>query len=338
VLVSVTIAVTACGCSGPQPTATSPTATSASASAVPAPGLIAFARSPDSSWTTAALFVSNANGTNAHQLTQPPAAALDDQPDWAPDGSHIVFSRCSPTYCRLLMVGADGTKLTPLTQDCASGPSSKCEQGEGASFSPDGHFLAYGWASGDVVNDQIEHSQVYVMNADGTGKHAVTNFAPPYSGDAGDPHWSPDGKQLVFSRSNAGATQPTGGRALFIVNVDGSGLRQLTPWALGAGGQADWSAASNLIAFRAVNDEEVGIGNFYTIRPDGTSITQVTQFTGITISDKVSFSPDGHRIIFARKNGVELSALFIIGIDGTNLQRVSNSPEPENAPDWLLRP
>jgi len=120
--------------------------------------------------------------------------------------------------------------------------------------------------------------------------------------------------------------------------VDGSGLRQLTPWVLGAGGQADWSAASNLIAFRAVNDEELGIGNFYTIRPDGTSVTQVTHFTGITISYKVSFSRDGQRFIFARHTGVEPSALFTIGIDGTNLQRVGNSPESDTAPDWFLRP
>jgi Tol biopolymer transport system component len=336
-LVSVTIAVTACGGSGPHSTATSPTAPSAVASAVPATGLIAFVRSPDSTRTTDALFVSNADGSNARQLTRPPADTLDDAPDWAPDGSHIVFTRCLPTYCRLLMVGADGTNLTPLTPDCGSGPlRSTCEQGNTASFSPDGRFLAYGWASGNVVTDEIEHSQVYVMNADGTGKRAVTNFAP-YSGDAGDPQWSPEGKQLVFSRSNAGPTQPTGGRALFIVNVDGSGLRQLTPWALGAGGQADWSPASNLIAFRAVNDEELGIGNFYTIHPDGSSVTQVTQFTGITISYKVSFSPDGQRIIFARHDGVGPSALFTIGIDGTNLQRVGNSPESDTGPDWLPR-
>ena len=339
VLVSVTIAVTACSNSGPQQTGTSPLAPSSATSAVPALGLIVFSRSPDSSRTTAALFVSNADGSNARQLTRPPAAAQDDEPDWAPDGSHIVFTRCLPTYCRLLMVGADGTNLTPLTQDCGSGPvPSTCEQGNSASFSPDGRFIAYGWASGNVVDDEIEHSQVYVMNADGTGKHAVTNFAPPYSGDAGGPHWSPDGKQLAFNRSNAGPTQPTGGRALFIVNVDGSGLRQLTPWALGAGGQADWSAASNLIAFRAVNDEELGIGNFYTIHPDGTSVAQVTHFTGITISYKVSFSPDGKRFIFARHTGVEPSALFTIGIDGKNLQRVGNSPESDTAPDWFLRP
>ena len=235
-------------------------------------------------------------------------------------------------------VGADGTNVAPLTQDCGFGPlSSTCEQGDTASFSRDGRFLAYGWASGNVVNEEIEHSQVYVMNADGTGKRALTNFAP-YSGDAGGPQWSPDGKQLVFSRSNAGATQPTGGRALFIVNVDGSGLRQLTPWALGAGGQADWSAASNLIGFRAVRDEELSIGNFYTIHPDGTSVTQVTQFTEITISYKVSFLPDGQRIIFARHDGLGPSALFTIGIDGTNMQRVGNSPESDTAPDWFLRP
>ena len=44
-----------------------------------------------------------------------------------------------------------------------------------------------------------------------------------------------------------------------------------------------------MIVFRAVEDDEAGKGNFYTIHPDGTGLTQVTQFTDTVISHKVAF-------------------------------------------------
>jgi len=82
----------------------------------------------------------------------------------------------------------------------------------------------------------------------------------------------------VYARSNASASKPAGGRALFIIDLDGSHERQLTPWSAGADGTPDWSS-TNLIVFRAVADEESGNGNFFTVHPDGTALTQITHFT-----------------------------------------------------------
>jgi Tol biopolymer transport system component len=111
-----------------------------------------------------------------------------------------------------------------------------------------------------------------------------------YAGDAGGVAWSPDGKRLVYARSNASASKPAGGRALFIIDLDGSHERQLTPWSAGADGTPDWSS-TNLIVFRAVADEESANGNFFTVHPDGTALTQITHFTDTVNQPQGRFLP-----------------------------------------------
>ena len=50
-------------------------------------GQIAFRRYFDESQTFGAVFTVNANGTDAKQVTRPPAGVVDDQPEWAPDAA-----------------------------------------------------------------------------------------------------------------------------------------------------------------------------------------------------------------------------------------------------------
>jgi TolB protein len=57
------------------------------------------------------------------------------------------------------------------------------------------------------------------MNADGTGLRRLTS-----TGRYLTPHWSPDGRQIVFHR----AVGSSGRFQLFLINADGTGERQLT--------------------------------------------------------------------------------------------------------------
>ena len=79
------------------------------------------------------------------------------------------------------------------------------------------------------------------MNADGTGRRQVTQRNPGSSWDS-EPQWSPDGTKLVFVRHDFGRDAD----AVFTANVDGSGVFQVTPWALNAGGDPDWSPDGKL--------------------------------------------------------------------------------------------
>lgn len=171
------------------------------------------------------------------------------------------------------------------------------------------------------------------MTADSKRQRQLAHF-PDYSGDVNGVQWSPDGKRLVFAITFASFSDPPDGRALYVINADGTGQRQLTPWSLGAHGIPDWSAKTNRIAFRAVEDEEAGKGNFFTIGPDGKDLTQVTHFTDTVISHRVGFSPDGKWITFGKAATNGANDVFTIKVDGTDLQPVTHAPEADTSPDW----
>ncbi len=92
-------------------------------------------------------------------------------------------------------------------------------------------------------------SEVYVMNADGSGKRNLTRNRA--SDDY--PTWSPDGRRLAFLRGRDFYSYQ-----LYLVNADGSGLRRLTlrvpegtPETTGPrrGGQLVWSPDGRTIYF-----------------------------------------------------------------------------------------
>ena len=87
--------------------------TTADATAPGANGSISFRRFFDASQETGAVFAIAADGKGERQITTPPTGGLDDQPDWAPDGSLIAFTRCAGRTlpCHVFVVAPDGTGL-----------------------------------------------------------------------------------------------------------------------------------------------------------------------------------------------------------------------------------
>jgi TolB protein len=68
------------------------------------------------------------------------------------------------------------------------------------------------------------------MNADGSGQQLLTR------GGSG-PHWSPDGRRIVFVSKRGGS------RDIWIMSADGSGQRNLTPGAGRRESSPVWSPA-----------------------------------------------------------------------------------------------
>ena len=129
----------------------------------------------------------------------------------------------------------------------------------------------------------------------------------------------------MFQVQNLQTADPPNRRAFFVVGVDGSGLRQLTPWSLNAGGRPDWSPDGRLILFRTISISNRHHGNLYTIHPDGGGLRKLTSYPAPKTVLNGSFSPDGKWIAFSRFTKGPYPAVYVMRLDGTGLRRVSEN-------------
>jgi len=135
------------------------------------------------------VFVINTDGTGERQLTTDPAR--DIAPDWSPDSRRIVFtSDRSGAEAIYTMSAADGSDVQKLTADSLFAGIAR--------YSPDGSRLAF---VDEFCGNCIE-SDLWVMNADGSGQRQVTNSADNEIMAA----WSKDGGRVVvdLARITAG--------------------------------------------------------------------------------------------------------------------------------------
>jgi Tol biopolymer transport system component len=160
--------------------------------------------------SSAHLFVANADGVDAHQLTSGPY--VDDQGVWSPDGSHIVFRRFGADERGLYVMNADGSDPVLVAPGSAEYPP------YAPAWSPDGSRIAF------TMNSR-RGAAIYVMNADGSGLVPLTAGEPNFDAE---PAWSPDGTLIAFSREISGPGAQYVSGDIYIMRADGSDVTQLT--------------------------------------------------------------------------------------------------------------
>lgn len=175
-----------------------------------------------------------------------------------------------------------------------------------ATLSPDGSLIVF-------TSDRSGDLELYTMNVDGSNVQQVTDGLG-YDGGA---FFSPDGTELIFRASRPqteedikvyqdllaeGLVQP-GAMELFICNVDGSNLRQITDL-----GGANWAPyfhpSGEKVLFASNHHTESGRQfNLFIINTDGTGLEQVT-FDN-TFDAFPMFSYSGDQLVFSsnRFNG-----------------------------------
>jgi Tol biopolymer transport system component len=145
-----------------------------------------------------------------------------------------------------------------------------------------------------------------------------------------EPRFSPDGREIVFTRLAAG--QPNG--EIFVMAPNGTGRTQLTNTPEG-NSDPTWSPDGTHIAF--VSERDAQVPNIFIMRADGTEVRQITHDS--TGKGELAWSPKGDRIAFVRTPaGGGDRDIYSINTDGSRLADLSNDPtsfdlEPAWSPD-----
>lgn len=210
------------------------------------------------------LFTSQPNGTLPVNHTGAQTASQELQPSWAPSGDKLAFASDLDHV---------GSFYGVYTFDFGSGLISTVSVQSGSqalspSWSPGGDWIAF-------ASDRDGDYEVFKIKPDGSGQTKLTDNADddgfdgslltgvPLTPDARGISWSPDGSQLAFiSDRNANLD-------IFVVNADGTGLKQVTTHT------ADdydpfWLAAGDEIAFVSERD---GAPEIYKLNVDTLAVT-----------------------------------------------------------------
>jgi Tol biopolymer transport system component len=167
-------------------------------------------------------------------------------------------------------------------------------------------------------------AEVYAINATGSGLVNLTSH--PGQSDY-RPSWSPDGKKVAFLRLYD----------LFVMNGDGTGLRNLTN---GAGivpsAQPVWSPDGSTILFSMSPSYSSVALDVWRVHPDGSGLAKVT--TDGLFNGEAGWSPDGSRIVYVRNTSDGVSqtedrGIYTIAPDGTGrIQLTANGWD--SGPAW----
>jgi TolB protein len=261
----------------------------------------------------------------------------------------IVFASSAFGLPEIMAMRPDGSRRTRLTTDQAvyTNPA----------VSPDGQSI--------VVDSRLggSWSGLYLLDRFGQSRKKIVDW-PAGIGNAA---WSPDGTKLAVVAFKSGPYGDYG--RIFVVNRDGSGMRQVTPETteFTVDQSPSWSPDGTRIYYShfgdlsVVNADGTGATSLGVLRaqqpavsPDGRQIAFMTDVTGVStimIADanganvrslttptpggdqSPKWSPDGRRIVFERVDG-NVVHLYVMMADGTGVTRLSEAAQTEYAASW----
>jgi len=230
-------------------------------------------------------------------------------PDISSDGRKIVFERCERALncgeigkINIWIMRADGSHAHPLTA-C---DGTRCLGSFDPAFSPDGRSVAF---AQDLLDAQgVNHNGVFIMRSDGTQVRRITSNGPDALPD-GQPHFSPEGRYLVFQHE-----VPTGNQ-LMIVRTDGSELHALLP---GVDGSApSWAPDGSRVAFTLVHPTDPPTFDIATVRPDGTGLRLLTHTAPTAAAFAPDYAPQGNPLVYSQSTATGC-ALIVANTAGRN--------------------
>lgn len=296
-------------------------------------------------------------------------------PAWSPDGRQVVYHKADfrprpqnqPLYSwdadvdvrytdvfpqfsrdgRLAISEINNLSTTPTASISvmnADGSNRKVvfSDPSGAAFvptwSPDGQWIAFGFGAFFGARD-TRPAKVMMVRTDGSAQTRDLTQGLPNSGF---PSFSPDGTRIAYRVW--GARDGAREYGIRVLNLGDGSVKTLTTE---LDNFPSWSPTGDLIAFtrRSGSTDDYSY-DIFTMRPDGTSIRQLTNAPGN--DGHSSWSPDGKNILWSSarngfkdesamyENGFQpFAQIFIMKADGSDQRAVTRSRWEDAMPAFV---
>lgn len=254
------------------------------------------------------IYLVNVDGSELTKLTND--SGVNGSPTWSPDGKQIAFgsNRDPDGRQKIWVMNADGSNQRRLTDIHNTGNPNFYSAGM-PSWSPDGTKILF--CGGARNCHAVNCSGIFVMNADGSNEHLLTNNADKDSIYL-TPRWSPDGTKIVTSVHVS--TSRSNREMIIVMNADGSnqlnlsnrGKYDFNGQEYPVDAQADWQPlrvpsnfAPSVIGFSAVSYtayEDAGSAAI-TVRRTG-NLNDVASCFYVTFDDTATLKYDSGTLRF----------------------------------------
>lgn len=236
-----------------------------------------------------AVWVANADGTNARVVAE---TAM--WPALSPDGAQIAYYRMKSENGIWIqnLDGSNARRAVPGSDLCC------------VTWAPDAKRIAYFKGSLRLGGT------IFIANADGTG---ATEVGPGFN-----PSWAPTGGRLAY----AGCVPNTSQCGIFVYTIAGGSSRPITR---DNGGSPQWSPLGDRIAYQA--DDGKSHINVFVVNADGTGGKQLTSGRGN--DGQPDWSRDGNFIFWRSDQNGTAWAIYVMNSDGSNQRVLIRNAPPD---------
>ena len=276
---------------------------------------------------TPQIFIMNSDGSGLRQITNMVDGAC--QPDWSPNGLHIVFISPCPARqndhpgAQLFVINVDGSGLVELPKMDGGGFD--------PAWSPDGSRIAF-------TSLQNTNPQIYVINLNDYYVTQLTSASgsvlmPDWSRQ---PAWSPDGKQIVYT----GHSLLTNALQIWVM----SDLGQEQTFLIHRGAAnwdflPSWSSDGKTIIFNETSGPQA-LGWLMNFDYEHRQTSEAVLFRPGSYANHGSYSADGLWVVYesvdtTRADSTDYHIYIVKNANGNAPISLARSPEASDFdPDW----